>query len=424
MRIGVIGAGYVGLVAACCLARFENEVICIERDKTKINQLVKGIVPFYEEGLQQILVAALEKGRLKFSENLIDCIDAEVIMVAVGTPSHSDGRVDLSHIYQVMRDIKKYELRPRVLVMKSTVPPGQGEQLKKRFLADMVDTTYISNPEFLREGQAIKDWYYPDRIVLGGDCSIALDIVEKLYKDISAPVLRMDITSAEMVKYASNAYLATKISFINEIANLCELVGADITPVAKAVGMDHRIGKHFLKAGLGYGGSCFPKDTKGLDFLATLKGHTFNLLKAVIEVNARQCLVVVRKLCTSLGTLEGKRIGVLGLSFKPGTDDIRESPALDIIKVLLDEGAQLSAYDPMADVRKLEGFELCLDAISAASGCNAIIVATEWPEFVNLDWGTIHKKMSKPYLILDGRNCLNGHELTKLGFHYMGIGKS
>ncbi|RYD06110.1 hypothetical protein N752_06160 [Desulforamulus aquiferis] len=235
----------------------------------------------------------------------------------------------------------------------------------------------------------------------------------------------MDVTSAEMVKYASNAFLATKISFINEIGNLCELVGADITPVAQAVGMDRRIGDQFLKAGLGYGGSCFPKDTRGLDFLSTLKGHTFNLLKAVIEVNTRQRILAVRKLCNSLGSLHGKKIGVLGLTFKPDTDDIRESPALEIIKFLLDEGAQVTAYDPMANISKLNSmdFNLCLDAMSAASGCHALVLATEWPEFINLDWGAVQKEMREPFLILDGRNSLNAQNMSVLGFQYVGMGK-
>lgn len=334
MKVSVIGAGYVGLVAACSLTSSGHEVTCVEHEESKRNKLSNGFVPFYEEGLEKLLSSGLERGRLVFSGNIADALKNEVVLVAVGTPAQRDGRIDLSQVFNVATEITEKAFKSIVLVMKSTVPPGLGQQLQKRFFSGgKVKISYVSNPEFLREGQAVKDWYNPDRIVLGGDDSDALEMVKGLYNDIDAPVCIMDISSAEMVKYASNAFLATKISFINEIANLCELVGADIGPVARAVGMDKRIGSHFLQAGLGYGGSCFPKDTKGLDFISTLNGHTFNLLKAV-----------------------------------------------------------------------------------------AVVVATEWSEFVTADWRKIKEKMIEPYVVLDGRNCLDPSETRKLGFSYLGMG--
>ncbi|MEW6698063.1 MAG: UDP-glucose dehydrogenase family protein [Bacillota bacterium] len=428
MKVTVIGAGYVGLVAACCLVNSGHQVMCIERDEEKRNKLLAGVVPFYEEGLEDFLVRGLASGRLTFGTDICEGMDARVVMVAVGTPSQPDGRIDLSQIYEVVRKIAQESVEPMVLVMKSTVPPGLGLQLQQRFLNQQGERiAYVSNPEFLREGQAVRDWYHPDRIVLGGDNQQAVKLIRELYHDIDASVCEMDISSAEMVKYASNAFLATKISFINEIANLCERVKADIEPVAWAVGMDNRIGRHFLQAGLGYGGSCFPKDTKGLDFISTLNGHTFNLLKAVIEVNSRQRIQAVRKLSDLLGTLCGKKIAVLGVAFKPNTDDIRESPALDIIRILQDEGAEVHCYDPMADPVRvkllLPEVYLGQDIPRTVEGCHAVVVVTEWREFIDFDWQMVKERMIKPYCVLDGRNCLNAGELRELGFQYMGIGR-
>ena len=428
MKVTVIGAGYVGLVAACCLANSGHEVICIERNDTKRANLLQGILPFYEEGLENLLVNGIARGRLKFSGCIADGLTARIVMMAVGTPSQTDGRVDLSQIYQAVQEISRQAAGSLILVMKSTVPPGLGLQLKHRFLKNgAAQISYISNPEFLREGQAVQDWYRPDRIVLGGDDPEDLKVVEELYRDINAPVCRMDICSAEMVKYASNAFLATKISFINEIANLCELVGADIGPVTEGVGLDNRIGRHFLQAGLGYGGSCFPKDTRGLDFISTLHGHTFNLLKAVIEVNARQKIFAVRKLIHLLKVLADKKIAVLGIAFKPNTDDIREAPALEIIRILLDEGVQVKAFDPMADMKwvkeQLPEVKICKDPLSAVDGCHAVIIATEWRDFIEMDWREARERMVKPYAVLDGRNCLDPAVLKEMGFQYKGIGK-
>ncbi|KJS16326.1 MAG: hypothetical protein VR69_09740 [Peptococcaceae bacterium BRH_c4b] len=428
MNVSVIGAGYVGLVAACCLANSGHNVICIENNREKCLMLINGHVPFFEKGLEALLARGLENGKLNFYSNISYAKYSEVIMVAVGTPSQPDGRVDLSQIFRVMSEISEMISTPVTLIMKSTVPPGLGLQLQQRFLnGNSHLISYVSNPEFLREGRAVKDWYDPERIVAGTEIPGTIEILRKLYNDIGAPLCIMDISSAEMVKYASNAFLATKISFINEIANLCELVGADIEPVARAVGMDSRIGSHFLQAGLGYGGSCFPKDTKGLDFISTLNGHTFNLLKAVIEVNARQRVVAIRKLSRMLGTLCGKRIAVLGLSFKPGTDDIRESPSLDIIRMLVDEGAEVSAFDPMARLPQHrgipQGFIMCTDVLDALESCHGAVVITEWREFVELDWEKAHSLMIPPRVVLDGRNCLDPLKLSALGYVYAGMGR-
>jgi len=428
MKISVIGAGYVGLVAACCLANSGHEVTCIERDDQKRKKIQEGIVPFYEDGLEGLLVKGLESGRLSFSADLSKATSAPVVMVAVGTPSGPDGMVDLSQIYDVMTAVAEQPLKPRVLVIKSTVPPGLGAQLQRLFLSGKGSgTAYISNPEFLREGQAVMDWYNPDRIVLGGDNREAVELVKGLYRDIKAPVCVMDITSAEMVKYASNAFLATKISFINEIANLCDLMEADITSVSMAVGLDRRIGSHYLQAGLGYGGSCFPKDTRGLNFISTFNGYTFNLLKAVIEVNFQQRILAIRKLSQHLGSLGDKRVGMLGLSFKSGTDDMRESPSLDIIRMLINQGARVSAYDPKSGVggEKLlpPGCKLHFDAMSAVSGCHAVVVATDWQEFTKMDWKAARERMLYPYVLLDGRNCLDPGKLRESGIRYIGMGK-
>lgn len=428
MRIAVIGAGYVGLVAAACLGRSGHQVVCIEKDEGKLAGLQAGRLPFYEAGLAEIFTAGLAKGSLHLSSEIAGCLDAEMVIIAVGTPARPDGRIDLSQIYAVISQVVAQARFPQLIVMKSTVPPGFGENLKARFLSRAgVPLTYLANPEFLREGSAVRDWYYPDRIVIGGDQEIAVAKLARLYADIDAPVVSMDISSAEMVKYAANAFLATKISFINEIANLCELVGADIGPVARAVGMDRRIGGEFLQAGLGYGGSCFPKDTCGLDFVSTCNGYAFNLLKAVIEVNNRQRVLALRKLRKALGTLHDKTVCVLGLAFKPGTDDIRESPALDIINLLLDEGVKIRVYDPLAmkSAQRIVPPEVYFasGAMAAPEGCQALLVATAWPEFATLDWMAVKKMMLPPRLVLDGRNCLPAEEIIKNGLVYQGVGR-
>lgn len=423
----VVGAGYVGLVAATCLSKSGHNVLCIEKDKNKVKQLKMGVPTIYEEGIKKILTECLANGNLRFSSDFVIEKDTEIMIIAVGTPSLPDGRVDLSYVEDVFRKIVVEIEHPLVVVMKSTVPPGIGEKLKQHYLNKAkAPISYVSNPEFLREGQAIWDWYNPDRIVIGGDSAESIDKVLELYSDIEAPKFIMNVTSAEMVKYASNAFLATKISFINEIANLCDLVGADITSVTQAMGKDQRIGTQFLKAGLGYGGSCFPKDTRALEYVSTLNGHKFNLLKAVIEVNQGQRILAVRKLKKALGELNGQRVGVLGIAFKPNTDDVREAPSLSIISLLLDEGAEVIAYDPIVKGINLKSglfnVKITNDLLQAVKDCNALVICTEWREIINADWDKVFEKMTEPKVILDGRNCLPKRQIVELGFKYIGMG--
>lgn len=430
MDILVIGTGYVGLVAACCLAYSGHKVIAVEKNQDKLSQLKSGIMPIYEGNLDKIFNRVISDGSLTFKSRLEDALSSvSIIMVAVGTPSLSDGRVDLSQVHDVCENICRLANRPLTVIMKSTVPPGVGNSINRRFFKKAkVSISYVSNPEFLREGRAVEDWYNPDRIVIGSDDRNALNLVIELYSDLNTSKVCMDITSAEMVKYASNAFLATKISFINEIANLCERVGANIDLVSNAVGMDKRIGTHFFKAGLGYGGSCFPKDVKGLNYVSVFNGYTFSLLKAVIEVNNRQRILVIRKLRKTLGELVDKKIAVLGLAFKPGTNDIREAPSLDIIEQLLSEGAKVSASDPVAlDNARLKlntsMVDYYINPYQACKNCNAVILATEWQEFLTLDWFKIKRTMMTPYVVLDGRNALNKDVMLEYGFQYIGIGR-
>ncbi len=325
MNIVVIGAGYVGLTAACCLANAGHRVTCIENNEPKLKLLNQGISPIQEKGIDQLLKQGLASGKLSFVPSLPKPIETDtVIMITVGTPSLPSGAADLSSIYQVAAELKNAIQYPLILIMKSTVPPGTGVKLVQRYFEN-TPISYVANPEFLREERAIEDWYHPSRIVIGAADNKIAEKVRQLYSDIDAPVIITDITSAETIKYAANAFLVTKISFINEIANLCETMGANIDDVAKGIGLDTRIGPDFLRAGLGYGGSCFPKDARALDFAALNKGYDLRLLKATIEVNTKQRILAVHKLKQLLGGLAGKEIALLGLAFKPDTDDIRES---------------------------------------------------------------------------------------------------
>lgn len=431
MNIAVVGTGYVGLIAACCLARSGHQVIAVEKDTDKLGQLKKGVVPIFEVGLDEIFKEAVARDRLNFTGDLKEALgESAAVIVAVGTPSEADGRVDLSQVEKVALATAQHVGQPLTVIMKSTVPPGIGLMLCERyFKKSKAPIRYVSNPEFLREGRAVSDWYNPDRIVIGGDDPEAIAFTAQLYSDIDAPIVTMDVTSAEMAKYASNAFLATKISFINEIANLCEQVGADIDAVANVVGMDKRIGSHFLHAGLGYGGSCFPKDTRGLNYISTFNNYDFKLLKAVIEVNTIQRSLVVGKLLQELGSLDGKKVAVLGLSFKPGTDDIREAPSLDIIARLIDQGAKVSASDPMAIDNARHNFlgadvEFYSDPYTACDGCVAVVLATEWETFLSLDWARIKSIMKPPYIVFDGRNALDKEAMLGYGFNYTGIGRT
>ena len=426
MNVTVVGAGYVGLVAACCLAGSGHQVTCVEKDQDKLAVLKQGKSTILEKGIDPLLEQAMSAGKLTFSATLPQPLEADAVMVAVGTPCLLTGGADLSFIYRVVAEVKAATRGPLVLVMKSTVPPGTGTRVIGRYLENTA-IAYVSNPEFLREGLAIEDWYHPSRIVIGAQSGEAADIVSRLYSDIPAPVVVTDITSAETIKYAANAFLATKISFINEIANLCEAVGATVDDVAMGMGLDPRIGSEFLRAGLGYGGSCFPKDTRALDFVALNHGYDFRLLKSTIEVNTRQRVLPVHKLRQLMGSLEGKEIALLGLAFKPDTDDIREAPSLDIASLLSEAGARLRVYDPVAmeKCRYLlpAGVAFAHDVYSAAAGARALVLVTEWQEFIDADWAAVKEQMQEPYIVLDGRNALSATRMSALGFTYTGVGR-
>ncbi len=426
MNIIVVGAGYVGLVAACCLANSGHQVTCVEANEARLKILNQGLSPIQEKDINRLLKQGLSSGRLTFSPSLPVPLQADIVMITVGTPSLSSGAADLSYIYHIAEELIDAAQHPLILTMKSTVPPGTGVKLVQRYFKD-TPIAYVTNPEFLREGQAIEDWYHPSRIIIGADDKQATHKLRQLYSDINAPVIITDITSAETIKYAANAFLVTKISFINEIANFCEAVDANIDDVAKGIGLDPRIGPHFLRAGLGYGGSCFPKDARALDFSALNKGYDFRLLKATIEVNTRQRILAVHKLKQLLGGLAGKQIALLGLAFKPDTDDVREAPSLDIAYLLHEEGARLRVYDPaaMENARHLlpPGVTFAPDIYSATAGTNAVILVTEWQEFIQADWKAIKKQMKEPYLVFDGRNALARDKLRALGFKYVGVGR-
>ncbi|MDI6843784.1 MAG: UDP-glucose/GDP-mannose dehydrogenase family protein [Anaerosomatales bacterium] len=425
--VTVVGTGYVGLVTGVCLSKSGHSVTCVDIDPKKIEMLRGGVSPIFEPGIEELLAEGLAAGTLRFetpSDGWRDLI-GDVTFVAVGTPMAPNGSADLSAVRAVVSALAREADRPFVLVMKSTVPPGTGATLRERYLQRAeAPIAYVSNPEFLREGHAVHDWFSTDRIVLGSDDEQALAVMRSLYADIDAPVLETDVTSAETIKYASNAFLSTKISFINEIANLCDCIGADIDAVARGLGLDSRIGSQFLKAGIGYGGSCFPKDTRALDFISTLNGYQFTLLKSVIEVNNRQRLLPVVHLTRALGQMHDRAVAVLGLSFKPDTDDVRESPALDIVPLLVEEGADVRVYDPVAASVMLPAGARRSDSVwEALDGASAAIVVTEWREFVELDWGRARNAMRDPAIVFDGRNCLDAKRVADAGLTYMAVGR-
>lgn len=429
MNVAVLGLGYVGLVAATALAGAGHHVLGIDLDKNKTQALQNGRLPLYEPGIDELLRQGISKGTLRFS-NVTDVVElnCELVMVAVSTPSLPNGAADLSQVKSALKWIIEKTKKPVVVVMKSTVPPGTGRKLiDMYFSSNPLKHQYVSNPEFLKEGQALKDWYHPDRIVIGSECNEAVKKVKELYVNTGAPVVVTDTTTAEMIKYAANAFLATRISFINEIAGLCDLTGANIDDVTKGIALDPRIGTNFLKAGIGYGGSCFPKDVRALDFLSTANGYNFELLKAVINVNNRQRFWPVSRLKQRLGDLAGKVVAILGLAFKPGTDDVRESPALYIIHLLMEEGALVRAHDPiaMANAARFLPPEVTFTetAMEALHGAGAAVLTTEWPELVNLAWPEVAHCMQPPRIVIDGRNCLPAKALLSCGLVYIGIGR-
>lgn len=423
--IGVIGIGYVGLVTGVCLSELGHEVICMDIDADKIASLREGKVPIYEPGLPELLGKNQE--RLTFTTSLEDVLDkCEIVYIAVDTPPTFTGDADLSRVFQVMSALPGLSTDHHILVMKSTVPVGTGNKISSELARQGSGSIgYVSNPEFLREGTAIKDFMNPDRIVIGSRDKKAGRRVATLYAKLDAPVLETSIPTAEMIKYASNAFLATKISFINEIANVCEEIGADVTVVANGMGLDKRIGHHFLNAGIGFGGSCFPKDVTALKQIAGNSGYHFQLLTAVIEVNELQKRRVVNKLKKHLGTLTDKTIALLGLAFKPNTDDLREASSIVLASRLLGDGAYVKAYDPVAipyAAKAVRGVLLCDDILTAVEGSDAAVLVTEWDEFADLPLEKMKQVMNHA-LIIDGRNFLDPDKIRKAGFTYEGIGR-
>jgi UDPglucose 6-dehydrogenase len=422
--IGVIGTGYVGLVTAAGFAQLGSDVFCIDIDVDKIDRLKRGEIPIYEPGLEELVGANRE--RMHFSTDIAEALErARVLFVAVGTPPTYSGDADLSAVHAVVNAMPASDRH--ALVMKSTVPVGTGRAIKRMFAGQGKDGfRYVSCPEFLKEGTAVADFLNPDRVVIGDDGDWAGGAVADLYAPLGAPLVRTDIASAEMVKLASNAFLATKISFINEIANVCEETGADVIEVAKGMGLDDRIGNKFLQAGLGFGGSCFPKDVTALKQLAGNSGYHFQLLNAVIEVNELQKRRVMSKLHKHLGPLVGKRVALLGLAFKPNTDDMREATSLVLCARLQADGATVVAYDPIAEeeARKLiQGVEFAPSAMDCLEGADGVVLVTEWAEFKQLDWAQAATAMTGT-LVIDGRNALDMQAITGAGLTYEGIGRA
>lgn len=432
MNICVIGTGYVGLVTGACLAEFGMNLICLDNDIQKIDNLRKGNVSIFEPGLDVLVQKNIREGRLRFSSSIEEGVKSSlVIIIAVGTPSKEDGSADLRFVEEVGREIAQYFNGYKVVVMKSTVPVGTARWLKgviEKHQSEPVPFDIVSNPEFLREGSAVEDFMKPDRVAIGAESEQAVAILKDIYSAhylIETPFVITSPETAEMIKYATNAFLATKVTFINEIANLCERVGADVHHVAKAMGLDGRIGRKFLHPGPGYGGSCFPKDTRALSRVAREKGYTLKLLESVIEVNEEQKIRMVEKIKNMVGDLQGRTIGILGLSFKPNTDDIRESSSIAIVGGLLSMGAKVKAFDPAAmEASKviLPGVEYMKNSYEVADGADALVLATEWNQFRRLDLARIKGLLKHP-IFIDLRNVYEPSHMKRMGFQYCGVGR-
>jgi len=432
MHISVIGTGYVGLVTGACFAEFGLNVTCMDIDAKRIARLEKGDVPFYEPGITELVTKGLKENRLHFTTDIAKAVEeALVIFIAVGTPTRTDGSADLSYVEEVGRAIAQAMTSYKVIVTKSTVPVGTGEKLREVIRAHQTKPSrfdVVSNPEFLREGSAIEDFLRPNRVVIGADSAEAVAIMRDLYRPlylIETPFVVTDIATSEMIKYASNAFLATKVSFINEMANLCEHVNADVQVVAKAMGLDHRIGSKFLHAGPGFGGSCFPKDVSALIQTGEKVGCNMEIARATSRVNERQRLLMVEKIQTAMGGLRGKTVALLGLSFKPNTNDLRDAPAIAIAERLLAEGCTVRVYDPaaMEEASKLlRTATPCADAYDAAQGADALVLMTEWNLFRNLDLPKIKSALRQP-LFIDLRNVYDPERMAALGFQYISIGR-
>ncbi|MBN1595477.1 UDP-glucose/GDP-mannose dehydrogenase family protein [candidate division FCPU426 bacterium] len=428
MKICVVGTGYVGLVTCACFADLGNEVIGVDNDTGKIEKLQKGIVPIYEPGLQELIDHNLDK-RLTFTTDLkLGVEKSEFIFIAVGTPPLETGEADLAAVKQVAAGIGRNLNGHKIVVDKSTVPVGMGDlvaSIIEEHSGGQHKVEVVSNPEFLREGSAVHDFLQPDRILIGTNDPVAAARVGELYEPLEAKIIATDLRSAEMIKYASNAFLATKITFINEIANVCEKVDADVSKVAFGMGLDARIGPAFLNAGAGYGGSCFPKDVSALIHKAEKEGYDFKILKAVVQANILQKKSMLARIKDLLGPLEGKQIAALGLSFKPNTDDLREAVALEVIKELQENGARVRAYDPAAgeNARQLlVNVKLAENAYEAVAGAHCLVIFTEWNEFKEMDLERVKNLMKTP-VIVDGRNILDPEKVKALGFSYRGVGR-
>lgn len=429
MNICVIGTGYVGLVTGTCLADLGNKVICVDVDKEKINKLKKGIMPIYEPGLEELVKNNQKEQRISFTTDLKEGVrKSSIIFIAVGTPPRENGEANLIYVEGVACRIALCMTSYKLIVEKSTVPVETGEWVKhtvKIKNRHKVPFDVASNPEFLREGSALEDFMHPDRIVIGVESKKAKEILTELYRPLNAPIVVTDIKSAEIIKHASNSFLATKISFINAVSNICEKVGADVEKVAEGMGLDKRIGRAFLNAGVGFGGFCFPKDLAAFIRISEKLGYDFGLLKEAEKINEGQKRLLVKKIEENLWIVKGKTIGVLGLSFKPNTDDIRFAPSLDVIQMLLNEGANIKVFDPQAMGRAkkvLKGVKFCKNPYETARAADCLVVMTEWNEFEELDFKKLRRLLRQP-LVIDGRNIYEPEVMKKLGFKYICIGR-
>ncbi len=429
MKICVIGTGYVGLVTGVCLADLGNTVICVDNDSKKIEKLENNIMPIYENGLEEMVLKNKKEGRLVFSTRLAHGVkQSDIIFICVSTPPKQNGEADLSAVANVSREIALHMDSYKIVVDKSTVPVETGEKVAetiKRYNKHHIDFDVVSNPEFLREGSAVYDTMHPDRIVIGTSSNRAAKILQELYSPLNAPVIITGIKSAEIIKHASNSFLAMKISYINALANICERAGADVKKVAEGMGLDKRIGMGFLDAGIGYGGSCFPKDVSAFIKISEKLNYDFKLLKVVEEINAQQRRNFVKKIEETLWVVNDKTIGILGLAFKPNTDDIRSAPSMDIIETLQKEGAKIKAYDPQAMENAktvLKGVMYCRDPYETAEGSDALVILTEWDEFKNMDLDKIRHLLTHP-IIVDGRDMFDPKEMESRGFIYKSVGR-
>jgi UDPglucose 6-dehydrogenase len=432
MDISIIGSGYVGLVTGACFADVGHHVICVDNDSEKVKQLKAGEVPIYEPGLEEIIHRNVSARRLHFTGNIQEAVEhSQIIFVAVPTPPLPDGDVDLSFVEKVAREIAGVLTDYRVIVDKSTVPVKTGEKVAesiKRYNRHGAKFDVVSNPEFLREGCAVADLMHPDRIVIGAQSEQAIDLMKKVYEPFMAPILVTDISSAELIKHCANSFLALKISYINAVSGICEASGADVDKVADGIGMDHRIGRDFLNAGIGYGGSCFPKDIAAFIAISDQLGTPFNLLREVQHINEGQKARFLKRIRETLWVLREKRIAVWGLTFKPDTDDVRSSVAIELVEQLLREGAHVVAYDPKG-MHKARGIKAIADAqfassaLEAVTDAEALIIATDWNEFANVDLTVLKEKMQTP-IVFDGRNLLDPETMRQFGFHYYSIGRA